>query len=79
MSALLSSAPQLEMQRIDQIAALPLGGTSQAGSLEQPSGDDEDQACGSAFAPGEDAVRSYTVLSLSDPAQHAPVETASAQ
>ena len=26
MSALLSSAPQLEMQRIDQIAALPLGG-----------------------------------------------------
>jgi hypothetical protein len=26
MAALLSSAPQLEMQRVDQIAALPLGG-----------------------------------------------------
>ena len=69
MSALLSSAPQLEDESSRPDRGSAAGRTSQARSLEQPSGNDEDQACGSAFAAGKDAVRSHAVLSLPDPGQ----------
>src|SRR5690242_9873094 len=38
--------------------------------MGQPAGDDQEQSGGSVVAAGEDAVRSYTLLSLSYPAQH---------
>ena len=56
MSALLSSAPPLggTTHRPDRGPASRR--TGKAGSVEQPAGDDEDQACSSSFPSGKDAV-----------------------
>ena len=70
MSALLSSAPHLETQSIDQIAALPLGGRVKLDPWSNRLEMMKTKTSRSALTAREDAVRSHTVLSLSDAAQY---------
>ena len=64
MSALLASAPQLDNKRLDQIAALPLGGRIKLDPWTRSSGTGQGKTCGAHFGARKNALRAHAILPL---------------
>ena len=66
MQEIANAAPALDLNKADQIAALPLGSTVEAGSVERSRRDDEGQAGFRTDRSRQDAVRSHAVPAVPD-------------
>jgi hypothetical protein len=64
MSVLLTSAPQLDAKRTDQIAALPLGGRIKLDPWTDQVELAKAKPVALTLSPGEDAVRDHAILPL---------------
>ena len=69
MSTLLTAAPELDQKRLDQIAALPLGGRIKVDPWTRSSRTFQSQASRSDLGTREDGVRDHSLL----PAPYAAV------